>query len=213
MSKNVLVVIDMQNDFIDGALGSEEAQAIVPKVKQKIYEYNKNGDPIIFTRDTHDNNYLGTSEGQKLPIKHCIRGTDGWQIGLEVRAGDYGIINKRTFGYLKWENALEYFIDGLDLKNVTVEICGLDSDICVVTNALIIKTIYPDINVMVCLTRDTFGFAMKSIFIKVVNRGNDAFTVKAGDGFAQGIFTEFGITEGDAANGIRNGGFGSTTGK
>lgn len=149
MDEKILIVIDMQNDFIDGVLGSKEAQAIVPKVKKKIDEYNKNGNPVIFTRDTHDNNYLGTSEGQKLPIKHCIRGTDGWQIGLEVRAGDYGIINKRTFGYLKWENALEYFVDGLDLKNVVVEICGLDSDICVVTNALIIKTIYPDINVMV----------------------------------------------------------------
>ena len=81
-----LIVVDMQNDFIDGSLGTREAQAIVPKVKEKIKEYQERGDEIIFTRDTHQSDYLNTSEGKKLPVEHCIEGTKGWEIaeGLEV---------------------------------------------------------------------------------------------------------------------------------
>ena len=82
----VLIVIDMQNDFVTGSLGSKEAQAIVPNVKKKIIEYADRGDRVIFTRDTHEENYLDTPEGKKLPVKHCINGTAGWQIvpGLEI---------------------------------------------------------------------------------------------------------------------------------
>ena len=98
-----LIVIDMQNDFIDGALGSPEAQAIVPNVKKKIEEYDAREDAIIFTRDTHSENYLETSEGRNLTVKHCITNTYGWQIadGLEVNCARY--INKPTFGWTGWE--------------------------------------------------------------------------------------------------------------
>ena len=80
----VLIVIDMQNDFIDGSLGTKEAQAIVLAVKEKIKEYQKRGDNIIFTRDTHQTDYLNTPEGKKLPVEHCIYGTHGWQIAEEL---------------------------------------------------------------------------------------------------------------------------------
>ena len=137
--KKTLIVIDMQNDFIDGALGTEEAQAIVPNVKKKIEEYKARGDEIIFTRDTHNYNYLDTKEGKYLPVEHCIVGTDGWQIadGLEVDGCQY--INKPTFGWKHWYRNI--FED--------VEIVGLCTDICVVSNALVIKAIFPEINITV----------------------------------------------------------------
>ena len=137
--KKTLIVIDMQKDFIDGALGTKEAVAIVENVKKKIAEYQENGDEIIFTRDTHQKDYLNTNEGRYLPVEHCIEGTDGWQIqqGLEVPEAIY--INKPTFGYLNWK---EYNLE-------EVEIIGLCTDICVVSNALIIKATYPEIKVTV----------------------------------------------------------------
>ena len=98
----VLIVIDMQNDFIDGNLGTKEAQAIVPAVKEKIKEYQKHGDNIIFTRDTHGENYLDTPEGKKLPVKHCIKGTDGWQIVPGLETGNCEYIDKPTFGWMTW---------------------------------------------------------------------------------------------------------------
>ena len=99
----VLIVIDMQNDFVTGTLGNQEAQAIVPNVQAKVKEYADRGDWIIFTRDTHEENYLDTPEGKKLPVKHCINGTEGWQIvpGLEVENCEY--VDKPTFGWLNWE--------------------------------------------------------------------------------------------------------------
>ena len=137
--KKTLIVIDMQKDFIDGALGTKEAVAIVENVKKKIAEYQENGDEIIFTRDTHQKDYLNTNEGRYLPVEHCIEGTEGWQIqqGLEVPEAIY--INKPTFGYLNWKE------DNLE----EVEIIGLCTDICVVSNALIIKATYPEIKVTV----------------------------------------------------------------
>lgn len=137
--KNVLVVVDMQKDFIDGALGTKEAVAIVENVKKKIALYKANGDEIIFTRDTHQENYMETNEGKHLPVEHCIEGTDGWKIGegLEVDGALY--IDKPTFGYMNWK---EY-----DLEEV--ELIGLCTDICVVSNALIIKATFPEIKVTV----------------------------------------------------------------
>lgn len=148
MMEKILIVVDMQNDFIDGELGSKEAKAIVPRVKDKILEYQKNGDTIIFTRDTHQEDYLETSEGKKLPIKHCIKGTHGWNIGLEIIPSNYKIIDKYTFGNRFWDDDLRNYICG-HYPNVEIELCGLDSDICVVTNALIIKTLYPEAEVTV----------------------------------------------------------------
>ena len=137
--KKTLIVVDMQKDFIDGALGTKEAVAIVANVKRKIAEYQQNGDEIIFTRDTHQADYLSTNEGKYLPVEHCIEGTDGWKIqeGLEIPGAIY--IDKPTFGYLNWA----------DYNLEDVEIIGLCTDICVVSNALIIKAVYPEIKVAV----------------------------------------------------------------
>ena len=137
-----LIVIDMQNDFIDGALGSPEAQAIVSHVKKKIEEYDTREDAIVFTRDTHFDNYLETNEGKNLPVKHCIMGTNGWQIadGLEVACARY--INKPTFGWTEWKQ-LE-FEDGDE-----IEIVGICTDICVVSNALILKAMFPEVHITV----------------------------------------------------------------
>ena len=132
--KRTLIVVDMQNDFIDMALGTKEAVAIVPKVKEKISEYAKRGDEIIFTRDTHQENYLETSEGKKLPVKHCIQGTKGWEIADGLYIEGCKIIDKPNFGWPLWkEEQLE-----------EVELIGLCTDICVVSNALIIKATFPD---------------------------------------------------------------------
>ena len=134
-----LIVIDMQNDFIDGSLGTAEAVAIVDNVKAKIKEYADRGDQIIFTRDTHQEDYMETNEGKHLPVVHCIEGTDGWQIrdGLYVEGAE--IINKPSFGYTGWNN---YSFE-------EVELIGLCTDICVVSNALIIKALFPEIKVSV----------------------------------------------------------------
>ena len=137
--KKTLIVVDMQNDFIDMALGTKEAVAIVPKVKEKIQEYVQNGDEIIFTRDTHAENYLQTPEGKKLPVEHCIQRTKGWQIADDLYVEGCKIIDKPNFGWPHWkEEHLE-----------EVEIVGLCTDICVVSNALIIKATFPDANVKV----------------------------------------------------------------
>ncbi len=137
--KKTLIVVDMQNDFIDGSLGTKEAEAIVENVRRKIAGYQANGDEIIFTRDTHQQNYLETNEGRHLPVEHCIVGTEGWKIadGLSVEGAIY--IDKPSFGYTNWKD--------YDLEEV--ELVGLCTDICVVSNALIIKALYPEIKVSV----------------------------------------------------------------
>ena len=107
----ILIVVDVQNDFIDGALGSNEAKAILPKVKEKIERYIQQGDVVIFTRDTHlDETYLSSAEGKKLPIKHCVKGTAGWQIGLETIPGTYEVVDKDTFGYFSWQHILDKYV-------------------------------------------------------------------------------------------------------
>lgn len=138
---NTLVVIDMQNDFIDGALGTKEAENIVPCVARKIREYRNAGNQIIFTRDTHQKNYLDTQEGRKLPIEHCIEGTYGWQISekLDVKPEDT-IINKPTFGHI-WDRDT--------IKGDEIEIVGLCTDICVISNALGIKAVLPEVPIKV----------------------------------------------------------------
>lgn len=137
--KKTLIVVDMQNDFIDEALGTKEAVAIVPNVKKKIEEYAANGDGIIFTRDTHSEDYLETPEGKKLPVKHCIKGTHGWEIADGLYVEGSKIIDKPNFGWPDWKN------ESLE----KVEIIGLCTDICVVSNALIIKASFPDAEVSV----------------------------------------------------------------
>lgn len=137
--KKTLIVVDMQNDFIDGALGTKEALSIVGNVKNKIQTYYKNGDEIIFTRDTHKEDYLQTNEGKYLPVEHCLKGSEGWQIRDGLLVEGAVCIDKPTFGYLKW-NEFEF---------EEVELVGLCTDICVVSNALILKALFPEIKVTV----------------------------------------------------------------
>ena len=135
----ILVVVDMQNDFIDIALGTKEAVAIVPKVKAKIEEYAQNGDEIIFTRDTHFENHLDTAEGKKLPVPHCIKGTKGWEIADGLYVEGAKIIDKPNFGWPHWdEETLE-----------SVELIGLCTDICVISNVMITKAFFPEVPVIV----------------------------------------------------------------
>ena len=138
----VLVVVDMQNDFVNGCLGSEEARGILPKVKEKISEYRKNGDIVIFTRDTHGENYLQSQEGKYLPVPHCIYGTDGWEIVEGLDVGECQYIDKPNFGWPHWETM------GFDDKD-GIELIGVCTDICVVSNALILKAMYPEIPITV----------------------------------------------------------------
>ncbi|MGN0402810.1 MAG: cysteine hydrolase family protein [Acetatifactor sp.] len=137
--KKTLIVVDMQNDFVDGSLGTGEARAIVSRVKEKIREYQTRGDEIIFTRDTHHENYLKTPEGRKLPVEHCIQGTHGWQIveGLEVPGAV--CIDKPSFGWTHWG----------DRDFEEIELVGLCTDICVVSNALILKATFPEVEITV----------------------------------------------------------------
>ncbi len=137
--KKTLIVVDMQNDFIDGALGTEEAVQIVEKVRSKINEYRERKDEIIFTRDTHQEGYLNTNEGKHLPVVHCIEGSKGWEIREGLSGERDVIINKPTFGYIDWNK--------FDFEEV--ELVGLCTDICVVSNALIIKAMFPEIKVSV----------------------------------------------------------------
>ncbi|MCR5451613.1 MAG: cysteine hydrolase [Lachnospiraceae bacterium] len=134
-----LIVVDMQNDFIDGSLGTKEAEDILPAVKEKISEYKARGDEIIYTRDTHQNNYLSTNEGKHLPVEHCIEGTAGWEIAEGIYIDGCKIINKPAFGYTGWG----------DFDFEEVELIGLCTDICVISNALLIKALFPEIKVSV----------------------------------------------------------------
>ena len=139
--RKCLIVVDMQNDFVDGSLGTKEAQAIVPRVREVIKEKREAGWEVIFTQDTHLQNYLETQEGKKLPVKHCIANTEGWEIvdGL-AQPRDEKIL-KLTFGYSAWEDVLETIDE--------IELIGLCTDICVVSNALILNALYPDIPIKV----------------------------------------------------------------
>lgn len=148
--RNILIVVDMQKDFVTGALASAEAQAILPKVKEKIEVYDRAGKEIIFTRDTHGEDYMQTNEGKHLPVPHCIKGTDGWQICAELTDGitsEYKTVDKPTFGFLGWKDVLaSETADGSDLD---IEMIGVCTDICVVSNTLILKALYPEATVRV----------------------------------------------------------------
>ena len=134
-----LIVIDMQEDFVTGVLGTKEAVAIVPNVKAKIKEYLNGGNEVIFTRDTHGDQYMETSEGKHLPVPHCIKGTDGWQVCSELDVGECKHIDKPTFGFVDWEFS----------NDAEIEIIGVCTDICVVSNALIIKAMFPEASITV----------------------------------------------------------------
>ncbi len=134
----ILVVVDMQNDFIDGALGTAEAVSIVPAVKALIEGFDGK---VLFTRDTHFDNYMQTEEGKHLPVPHCIKGTDGWQIRPELDAlRTTQAIDKLTFGS---KELISLLAEEQEIESITL--CGLCTDICVISNALLIKAYYPEI--------------------------------------------------------------------
>ena len=140
----ILIVIDMQNDFIDGALGTPEAAAIVPAVAKKIRQYREAGNQIVFTRDTHGEEYLDTQEGQNLPVRQCIEGSFGWEISAQLPVENARIINKPTFGSLELADYVASF-DRID----SIELMGLCTDICVISNAMILKAALPEIPLLV----------------------------------------------------------------
>ena len=135
--KRFLVVVDMQKDFVDGALGTAEAVAAVPAVVDKIRSFD--GD-IFVTLDTHTDDYMQAAEGKKLPVIHCVKGTAGWQLDKNVEAAlkgrNYTTVEKPTFGSVELPHFLEQAADGEDFS---IEIIGLCTDICVVSNALMLK--------------------------------------------------------------------------
>ena len=134
-----LIVVDMQNDFIDGALGTKEAVAILPAVKAKIEGFDGR---VIFTRDTHEADYLSTQEGGNLPVEHCIRDTDGWQIHPSLEAlRKEEPVDKPTFGSA--ELASKLMIERAK-EALEIELVGLCTDICVVSNALLLKAAMPE---------------------------------------------------------------------
>lgn len=137
----LLIVIDMQRDFINGALGTNEAQNILPAVKAKIAEYKKENNPIIFTRDTHSTDYMQTQEGQKLPVPHCIKGTPGWEIDPNLDTANCTIIDKPSFGSLELASYVKQSYSNIE----QIELIGLCTDICVISNALILKAVLPEV--------------------------------------------------------------------
>ena len=143
--QDILIVVDMQNDFIDGALGTKEAVAIVPKVREKIQQFNGT---VLFTRDTHGPNYLQTQEGRNLPVEHCVKDTDGWQICLELDAlRKTEPIDKVTFGSAELGFKLAEMNAEEPIGSITL--VGLCTDICVISNAMIVKAFLPEVPVRI----------------------------------------------------------------
>jgi len=175
----VLVIVDVQNDFVSGALGTKEAKAIIEPLVNKIKSFDG---IVLLTKDTHEKNYLSTQEGQKLPVEHCIRGTSGWEIhprvmeAIEEKGLDYKIFEKGTFGSMKLG---EYIAKLHDTEKIEqMEFVGICTDICVVSNALIVKAMLPEVPIRVdaacCagVTPETHKAAlitMKSCQIEIIN--------------------------------------------
>ncbi len=145
--RKVLVVVDMQKDFIDGALGFEGADKIIPGIIAKIKEYEAAGDEVVYTLDTHFENYMDTQEGKNLPVPHCIKGSDGFGLCEELKpllAGKKGF-EKPTFGSMDLADYLKEKASEIS----AVEVCGLVSNICVLSNAVIAKAAVPEAEVIV----------------------------------------------------------------
>ena len=144
--RKILVVVDMQNDFIDGALGTKEAQGIVASVREKIESYDVRD--VYYTLDTHEEDYLNTQEGKNLPVKHCIRGEEGWKLSPELSdlLLDAKCYEKPTYGSVNLASDLKKVSEEEDIE---IEIIGLCTDICVVSNALMLKAFMPEVPINV----------------------------------------------------------------
>lgn len=169
--KKLLIVVDMQNDFVTGVLGTKEAEAIVPDVAAYIKDFDGK---VIFTRDTHDENYLNTQEGKKLPVTHCIKGSTGWEIIPELKplAEGKDVFDKPTFGSLALADYLK------ENTFSEIQLCGVCTGICVISNAVLAKAAQPDTPIKVlsslcaCVTPDSHSIAleaMKTCHIDVIN--------------------------------------------
>ena len=193
MKKKILVVVDMQNDFISGSLGSSEAEAIVPYVAEKIRNTDENT-YIIFTKDTHKEDYLETQEGKNLPVKHCIKDTKGWEINEEILSAYYFndrdaevnncFIEKPTFGSTDLMLKLHHIVTSLhNLNNeIEIEFVGLCTNICVISNVMLAKAYFPEIPIVVdakgCAGTTLYGHkcalqAMKDCQVQVYNECDD----------------------------------------
>lgn len=140
----LLIVVDMQKDFIDGALGTAEAVKIVPAVQAEIEAARRSGTQVVFTRDTHFDNYMQTQEGKNLPVPHCIKGTEGWHIDSALDTADSVIFDKSGFGSVE---LVEYVSSLNNLEEA--ELIGLCTDICVITNAMMLKGALPELPLVV----------------------------------------------------------------
>ena len=166
----ILVVVDMQYDFTTGPLGNKECVAVIPNVISAIK--NDTYDHIIFTKDTHQNNYLQTQEGQKLPVPHCIEGSDGWNIVDEVFCTADGkhidVVCKPTFGSIELGGLLERYSDESE-EPVEVDFCGVCTGICVISNAMITKAFIPEAKVCIiekacaCVTPQSHQTAIEAM--------------------------------------------------
>lgn len=181
----VFVVVDMQNDFISGSLGTPEAEAIVPKVAECIKQFANEDTIILFTADTHQSNYLATREGRNLPVTHCIEGTWGWHIHPDIGKVyldcyskynkyeiqnpycDDNIIRKPTFGSIELQNLLFEIDDVFGIDEITL--VGLCTGICVLSNAVLAKATLPEVNVQViadccaCVSPESHKIAIEAM--------------------------------------------------
>ncbi len=165
-----LIVVDMQVDFITGSLGSSLATGIVDGVAEKVKNFDGK---VIFTRDTHFSDYMSTQEGKNLPVPHCIKDTDGWQICSELAPYAETVVDKVTFGSVELPRIIESFGESID----SIELCGLCTDICVISNAMLLKASFPEVPIIVdsaCSagvsveSHNTALDAMRAVQIKIV---------------------------------------------
>ncbi len=149
MKKRFLIVVDMQNDFIDGSLGTPEAQAIVPAVIQRVRDAKAAEDTVIATLDTHGDDYLETREGRWLPVPHCIQDTEGWRVhpGLAALLEGCEQVQKTSFAAVRLPEVI--LREAGDADEVEIELIGLCTDICVVSNALVLKSAFPEADISV----------------------------------------------------------------
>ena len=182
----VLVVVDMQNDFVYGALKNEMAEQIIPDVRAKIEQAYQEDKQVFFTKDTHGDLYMQTEEGRNLPVPHCILGTDGWEIVDELKdlalSNKHNVINKYTFGSTRLGELLKTIADSENIEEI--EVIGICTDICVLSNVALIKAFLPNVPIVVdakcCagVTReshDTALNAMKAIQVKIENEGQECW--------------------------------------
>ena len=166
----LLIVIDMQNDFIDGSLGTKEAVAIVPAVSEKIKKARAAGETVIFTRDTHQKCYLESQEGKNLPVVHCVEGSEGWQISDKLEVGESRIFNKPSFGSMELADYAAS-LEGLE----EIELVGLCTGICVISNAFILKAKLPEVPITVdasccaCVSPESHKTALSAMKLCQVN--------------------------------------------